>query len=113
MTFFARSALSVVEVWNLRRSAQHRMSATSGEEVTIAVDFTKFPFQGLRFALQSPQQKRTHCWHAWTLLDNFEWADGYSQRYGFTYVDIRNRRRTLRNSELRYAKVARANRLDL
>jgi beta-glucosidase len=51
--------------------------------------------------------------HAWSLLDNFEWADGYSQRYGLTYVDFRDQQRTIKDSGSWYGRVAAANRLDV
>jgi len=50
-------------------------------------------------------------YHAWTLLDNFEWAEGFGQRFGLTYVDFRNQKRTLKESAKWYAKVAAENRL--
>ncbi len=55
---------------------------------------------------------RVRSYHAWTLLDNFEWADGYSQRYGLTYVDFRSGKRMPKDSALWYSKVAATNRLD-
>jgi beta-glucosidase/6-phospho-beta-glucosidase/beta-galactosidase len=47
----------------------------------------------------------------WSLLDNFEWADGYRGRFGLYRVDFgapsRTRTRT-RSAEL-YARIVRAN----
>ena len=56
---------------------------------------------------------RVRSYHAWTLLDNFEWADGFSQRYGLTYVDFRDQKRTIKDSGLWYGRVAAGNRLDV
>lgn len=47
----------------------------------------------------------------WSLLDNFEWTDGYSQRLGLVYVDYPTQRRTLKSSARFYAEVIAANAL--
>ncbi len=40
---------------------------------------------------------------AWSLLDNFEWAEGYSRRFGIVYVDYPSQRRIIKRSGLWYA----------
>ena len=49
-------------------------------------------------------------YHCWSLLDNFEWAEGYSQRFGLVYVDFANgQRRTMKDSGYWYGRVAETN----
>jgi (2Fe-2S) ferredoxin len=54
---------------------------------------------------------RIRAFHAWTLLDNFQWAEGYTERYGLIYTDFRNQKRTIKDSGLWYGRVAASNRL--
>jgi beta-glucosidase len=47
----------------------------------------------------------------WSLLDNFEWAEGYRRRFGIVHVDYATQTRVLKDSALWYRDVIAANRL--
>jgi beta-glucosidase len=44
-------------------------------------------------------------YHVWSLLDNFEWQQGYAERWGLVYVDYESQRRILKRSARWYRGV--------
>lgn len=46
----------------------------------------------------------------WTLLDNFEWAEGYRVRFGLVHVDFVTQRRTPKDSFHAFARTVRSRR---
>ena len=46
---------------------------------------------------------------AWSLMDNFEWAEGYTERFGMSWVDFDdpNRPRTSKQSSFCYMDIMR------
>jgi beta-glucosidase len=49
---------------------------------------------------------------AWSLLDNYEWEQGYTQRFGITWVDYPTQRRIPKQSATFYRKVIEENALE-
>ncbi len=41
----------------------------------------------------------------WSIMDNFEWAEGYGPRFGIVHVDYKTQKRTIKDSGYAYAKI--------
>jgi beta-glucosidase len=73
------------------------------------IDFYRGYIAALSRAMQ--QGAKIRAYHAWSLLDNFEWAEGYAQRFGLTYVDFRTQKRTVKDSGRWYGQLAASGKL--
>ncbi|MFI5352237.1 MAG: GH1 family beta-glucosidase [Candidatus Binatales bacterium] len=48
----------------------------------------------------------------WTFTDNFEWAEGFAQRFGIVHCDFPTQKRIVKQSGRWYSQLARSNALD-
>ncbi len=74
------------------------------------VDYLDSHFRAARRAIDDGVDLRGY--FVWSLLDNFEWAHGYSKRFGLVHIDYETLRRTPKDSFEFYAGVIRRNGLD-
>ncbi len=45
----------------------------------------------------------------WSIMDNFEWAEGYEPRFGLIYVDYKTQKRTVKDSGWEYKRIIETN----
>ena len=45
----------------------------------------------------------------WSIMDNYEWSEGYDKRFGLIYVDYRTQERIIKDSGYWYKEVMATN----
>jgi len=71
------------------------------------IDFLKRYLRELKRAIADGVDAKGY--FLWTIMDNFEWAFGYRQRFGITYVDFDSKKRILKDSAYWYKNVIESN----
>lgn len=68
-------------------------------------------FQGYLRALHEAIQQGVDVkgYFAWSLMDNFEWEEGYASRFGIVHVDFKTQKRTVKDSGHFITQVAKDN----
>ena len=83
----------------------------SAKEATVGdplrVDYLRGHLLAARDAIDRGVDLRGY--FAWSLLDNFEWAYGFSKRFGIVHVDYATQKRTPKASAKFYSEVIRNN----
>ena len=74
---------------------------------TARIDFTQRYLLGLERAIADGANV-TGYFH-WSLMDNFEWSEGYKERFGLIHVDFATQKRTIKDSGYWYRDVMKTN----
>jgi beta-glucosidase len=74
------------------------------------VNYYRIYIQSLHNAIQQGVDVRGY--FAWSLMDNFEWEEGYSSRFGIVYIDFETQIRIVKDSGNFYTNVIAENGLE-
>ena len=104
--------IKVNEVWFARQPALKTLGSIDSMDLAQwqVIDARKTPYK--YGVYRTFDGARVRAFHAWSLLDNFAWADRYSQRYDLTYVDFRDQKR-VKDCGHWYGRVADTGRLNV
>ncbi|MEU6860518.1 GH1 family beta-glucosidase [Glycomyces sp. NPDC046736] len=88
-------------------SFEDEVSADGSVNDADRVDYLDGYFRAAGRAIEKGVNLRGY--FVWSLLDNFEWGEGYSKRFGLVHIDYRTQRRTPKSSAHWYKNIIATN----
>lgn len=73
----------------------------------LRVNYLQKHLRAIHGAIEAGVDVRGYC--AWSLLDNLEWAHGFSKRFGIVHVNFETQQRTMKDSAYFYREVIASN----
>jgi beta-glucosidase len=77
----------------------------NGEEIvdSLRTEYLQEHIQAIASTIEQGKSAPITGYFAWSLMDNYEWAEGYSKRFGIVYVDYQTQKRIIKRSGQWYA----------
>lgn len=106
--FYERYGLPVMVTENgMADDDEHDKIVNGAVHDTKRIRFLKEYLNGVKRAVNEDIPVIGYQW--WSLLDNFEWAEGYAPRFGLIHVDYKTGERTLKDSAYEYKRIIESN----
>lgn len=67
------------------------------------IEYMKWYISSMKKAIAEGYDVIGYCY--WSIMDNYEWAEGYDKRFGLIHIDYSTKKRTVKDSGYWYAKV--------
>lgn len=77
----------------------------TGEQIvdSLRTQYLQGHIQAIASTIEQGKSAPIIGYFAWSLMDNYEWAEGYSKRFGLVYVDYATQKRIIKGSGHWYA----------
>ena len=108
LSFFSETIyLNILSIWKIFQTILSQSGFSAVVEATQRIEFMKTYIGGLKKAVEEGIPVLGYLY--WSIIDNFEWAEGYDKRFGLVHVDYRTQERTVKDSGYWYADLIREN----
>jgi beta-glucosidase len=90
-------------LWKYKKPLYVAEAGCADAKDRFRTEYIRDTVHGIEHALQDGVDVRGYCY--WSLLDNYEWAEGFTKRFGLVEVDYETQERTVRPSAKVYKEI--------
>jgi beta-glucosidase len=99
--------LALHELWRYKKPIYVTEAGCSDAKDAFRAEYIRDTARAIHQAIAEGVDVRAYCY--WSLLDNYEWAEGFTQRFGLVEIDYDTMKRHIRQSAYVYKEICEKN----